>query len=151
NAMFGYRELAEIRLRLGDLVGADAACREAIKLGAEPQPVLAKLRCLRGDAPNALAALDRALKEPHVWHRGNHASLLPAKVTIALAAGDTCAAADALTALDALAVQLGTAVVAAAAHRARGEIDLAAGRSDTAIGHLRRAVMGYVEERAPYE
>lgn len=147
----GFRELAEIRLRLGDLAGAEAACRQVVQLGVEPQPVLARLRLAAGDAGSALASIDRALADPAPWHRQNRANLLPAKVSIALAAGNADAAGEAVTALEALAADLGTPAPAAAASNARGEFELAQGRSGSAIVHLRRSVSGWIEERAPYE
>jgi tetratricopeptide (TPR) repeat protein len=147
----GFRELAEIRLRLGDLVGADAACRSVAALGLEPQPALAKLRLARGDAKGALASIERALADSSPWHLGNHVNLLPAKVSIALAAGNNDAAKQALTDLEVLSESLGTPAAAAAAACARGEVELSAGRSDLAIVQLRLSVSRWIEEQAPYE
>jgi class 3 adenylate cyclase len=151
NAAIGFQELAEIRLRLGDLAGAEEACRNAVQLGRQPQPVLALLRLAQGDPKGALAAIDRSLDDPGTWHRENHANLLPAKVSIALAAGDQVAARNAVTELEALAAALGTPAPAAAAACARGEVELAAGRSGQAIVHLRQSVPGWCEVQAPYE
>ena len=151
NAVIAFRELAEIRLRLGDLAGAEAACRNAVQLGREPQPVLAQLRLAQGDPASALAAIERALADPSPWHRGNHANLLPAKVSIALAAGEKDAAREAVVELEALAATLDTPAPLAAAACARGELELAEGRCGSAITHLRRSVTGWCEVQAPYE
>ena len=64
-----FRELAEVRLRLGDLAGAEAACRQVVQLGREPQPVLARLRLATGDIAGALASIERALTDVSPWHR----------------------------------------------------------------------------------
>ena len=90
-AAWAFQELGEIRLRLGDLGAAEEACRKALELGRDPQPGLARLRLAQGDAKGALAAIDRALADPS--QSENLANLLPAKVSIALAAKEAMAAA----------------------------------------------------------
>jgi len=147
----GFRELAEIRFRLGDLAGAEAACRQVAQLGLEPQPVLARLRLARGDAKGALASLERALADRSAWHLGNHVHLLPSKVSVALAAGDKAAAEAALSELETLAKQLASPAAAAAAACARGEVELSAGRTGEAIAQLRSSISQWIEEQAPYE
>jgi class 3 adenylate cyclase len=148
-AVMAFRELAEIRLRLGDLAGAESACRDALQLGGDPQPVLALLRLAQGDAGSALVAVERALADP--MQSENHAHLLPAKVSIALANGKKEAAREATKELESLAALLDTPAPIAAAACARGELELAEGRSASAITHLRRAVTGWCEVEAPYE
>jgi len=144
---FAYQELAEIRLRLGDLEGAEEACRQCLERGRDPQPVLARLRLAQGDAKGALAAIERVLAD------ANEAlpTLLPVKVSIALAAGAEEAAREALTQLEDLAAELGTAAPLAAAAGARGEVELSEGRSESAIANLRRARTAWSDVEAPYE
>jgi class 3 adenylate cyclase len=144
---FAYQELAEIRLRLGDIEGAEEACRQCLERGRDPQPALARLRLAQGDATGALAAIERALADP----TEAQATLLPAKVSIALAAGAEEAAREALTQLEGLAAELGTPAPLAAAAGARGELELSEGRSESAIAHLRRARTDWSEVEAPYE
>jgi class 3 adenylate cyclase len=148
-AAWAFQELGEIRLRLGDLGAAEEACRKALELGRDPQPGLARLRLAQGDAKGALAAIERALADP--YQSENHANLLPAKVSIALAAGERDAARGAVTKLEALAAILDTPAPLAAAACARGELELSEGRSGPAIAHLRRAWKGWCEVDAPYE
>jgi class 3 adenylate cyclase len=146
-ASWAFQELGEIRLRLGDLEGAEEACRGALQLGRDPQPGLARLRLAQGDGKGALASIDRALAEPSV----NDVNLLPAKVSIALAAGEREAAREAVAELEALAASLDTLAPLAAAACARGELELSEGRSASAVVHLRRARTGWCEVDAPYE
>jgi len=144
-----FRELGEIRLRLGDLEGAEEACRKALEFGGDPEPVLAQLRLAQGDAKGALAAIDRALADP--FEAENQANLLPTKVSIALAAGDRDSARDALAKLETLAATLDTPAPLAAAAAARGELELAEGRSKAAIEHLRSACRTWSELDDPYD
>jgi tetratricopeptide (TPR) repeat protein len=88
-AGWALQELGEIRLCIGDLEGAEEACRNALELGFDPQAALARLHLVRGDAKGALAAIDRALADDP-FSAESHAILLPAKVSIALAAGERC-------------------------------------------------------------
>jgi class 3 adenylate cyclase len=113
--------------------------------------VLAQLRLAQGDAAGALAAIKRALADAGAWHRENHANLLPGLVSIALAAGDRDAAREAVLQLETLAVTLDTPAPAAAAAGARGELELAEGRSADAIADLRRSLTGWCDLEAPYE
>ena len=95
---FGWplTELGRIRLRRGDLTGAEAAFVEAQEAGWDPQPGLALVRLAQGDVPLALAliheALDHPLSVPSKELPPNselrRAPLLDAYVEIAIAAGD---------------------------------------------------------------
>jgi class 3 adenylate cyclase len=83
-----FRELGEIRLRTGDIDGAEAAFRQANELGALPQPGMALVLFMRGKVDAALNSLRRALADEAVG-RLDRAKMLPAGVEIAIAAGDT--------------------------------------------------------------
>lgn len=80
-------EIGEVRRRIGDLVGAEEAFREAHELGTLPQPGLALLYLARGDGAAAAAAIKGARAQV-AWDRLAVAKLLPAEVEITLAAGD---------------------------------------------------------------
>jgi tetratricopeptide (TPR) repeat protein len=151
HSVMAFRELAEVRLRLGDLDGAEAACKSALLFGVEPQPAYARLRLERGDTDGALTSIDNALASQSIGYVQSHVHLLPTKISIAIAAGELAAARAALAQLDALAKALGTPAPAAAAASSNGELALAEDKSAVAINHLRRAVIGWVEEGVPYE
>lgn len=85
-AAAGFYEVGEIRLRMGDLEGANEAFRQAHELGHEPQPGLALLRLAEGKPAAALSSISRALDDRA--DNLQRARLLPALVEIALAAGE---------------------------------------------------------------
>jgi len=86
-AGYAFCELGEIRLRVGDLAGAEEAFRQGHQLGELPEPGRSLLLLARGDVVAALASITRAL-ESKPWDRLFRARLLPAKVEITIAAGD---------------------------------------------------------------
>ncbi len=59
-----YYELGEIRLRMGDLDGANDPFSKAHEMGCDPLPGLAMLRLAQGEAESAGALLGRALSDP---------------------------------------------------------------------------------------
>jgi hypothetical protein len=89
-------EMGEIRLRSGDLAGAEDAFLQANDAGHDPNPGLSLLQLAQGDVQAAAATIRDALDSPS--QNGDfeappnsdlqRASLLPAQVEIALAAGD---------------------------------------------------------------
>jgi class 3 adenylate cyclase len=150
-AAWAFHELGEIRRRRGDRAGATEAFRRASELGFDPQPGLALLRLDEGQPDVALQAVSNALADPSGLIQEQRGFLLPAQVTIALAAGAldvAVAAASALTALDEAAA---TSALAASAAGARGQVALAEGRVDDATSELRRCVARWAELGAPYE
>jgi class 3 adenylate cyclase len=149
-AGMALQELAEIRLCVGNLEGAEEACRHALELGFDPQAALARLHLARGDAKGALAAIERALADDP-FSAESHAILLPAKVSIALAAGERDAARETVAELETVAAELDTPAPLAAAARARGELELSEGCGQPAIAHLRRAWKAWCELDASYD
>jgi DNA-binding NarL/FixJ family response regulator len=147
-ALAAYHRGEILRLR-GDLVGADEGFREAARGGHEPQPGMALLRLAQGDADAALAAIRRVLEETTDPVR--RASLLPAGVQIALAAGDLDAARATCTELEEIAAQRPSDLLAATAAHTRGAVELAAGDPRAALPALRRGLAGWHELQAPYE
>lgn len=151
SAGWGYSELVEIRVRRGDLDGAEEALAEAIALGDDGQPGRGRLLLAQGDARAAARSLSRALAEPAVIARERRVFLLPVHVTACLALGDEHAAAESVAELEELARRFGTPGPAAAAAVARGHLALHRGDIDAAISDLREGVRTWSELEAPYE
>jgi DNA-binding CsgD family transcriptional regulator len=140
----------EVRRRMGDLRGAEAAFGRAHELGYDPQPGLALVLHARGRNEAAAAALRFALAGG-LRTGFPRARLLTAQVEVALAVGDREAAAEAARELAALAESLDTPAVQAIAAGAAGAVRLAVGDAAGAVPSLRRAVMTWQTLGAPYE
>ena len=143
-------ELGEIRLRRGDLDGAEQAFLRAHELGHPPQPGLSLLRLARGEVEAAMSSLDTALRDPSL-DRLARARLLPSRVEVALAAGDANAAREAVAELEQTAETYGVPALAAAAAHARGELELASGTPEEAAARLQSAQRLWQQVEAPYE
>jgi len=150
-AYWAHQELGEIRLRRGDIEGAEAYCARVLESGPEPQPLLALIRLERGDAAGATRSLERALANPLAEYSENRANLLPAMVTCALAAGLTDRAKAAAVELIALSQRLGTPAPRASAACAEGELALAEGRVNEGVDAFQRARALWSEIGAPYD
>jgi DNA-binding SARP family transcriptional activator len=142
-------EIGEIRLRLGDLAGAEAAFERATATGASAQPGVAELQLLRGELAAAAASIEDALAATS--DRLARARLLPAQVEIALAAGAVGTARAASAELEEVAGVYGSAALAAAAACARGALLLAEGDTEPAAGALRDGIRLWQAASAPYE
>ena len=64
SAAWGYSELVDIRVRRGDLAGAEEALAQAVAFGDDGQPGRGRLLLARGDAQGAVRSLARALADP---------------------------------------------------------------------------------------
>jgi class 3 adenylate cyclase len=151
SAAWGYSELVEIRVRRGDLDGAEEALAQAVALGDDGQPGRGRLLLARGDARAAVRSLGRALAEDSFLALERRVFVLPVHVTACLAVGDEQAAGASVAELDELARRFGTPGPAAAAAVARGELALHRGDTDEAITLLKRGVRTWCEIDAPYE
>ncbi|MFZ5890853.1 MAG: winged helix-turn-helix domain-containing protein [Myxococcota bacterium] len=143
------RVLGEIQLARGDLRAAEAAFREAHRLGWNPQPGLALLLAARGDAEASIKQLERALAQP-TWTDGQRrGSMLAVLARVAAMHGHLQRAETALGEL-ALAPDL-TAPRAAAAERARAEAELAWAKHDLAQAErlLRASITHWLQVNAP--
>ena len=145
----GLYELGEIRLRMGDVEGAEDAFRQAHALGFEPYPGLALVRLAQGRIDQAASAINRAVSD--AADPLTRAKLLPAQVSIALEVEDLDTAAQAAEALDGIATTFGTPAFAAHAATARAALALARGEASQARRELRRAIGIWTELDFPYE
>jgi tetratricopeptide (TPR) repeat protein len=144
------RELGEIRLRLGDLEGAEEVFLRAHEYGVSPEPGLSLLRFARGEVASAATGLETALTALGEA-RLARARLLPARVEVTLAAGDIHSARAAVGELEETAEIYGTAALAAAADHARGAFELAAGDAAEAASRLVSAERSWQRLEAPYD
>jgi DNA-binding SARP family transcriptional activator len=143
-------EVGEIRLRMGDLEGADEAFAKATENAAPPQPGTALLLLARGDTAGAAASIGAALAEAG-WNKLTRARLLPAQVDIALAGDDIATARAAVTELVELAAMFASPAILAAADSAQGAALLADADSAGAVECLRRAADLWLDANAPYD
>ncbi len=141
--------IGDIRLRIGDLTGAEEAFAKAEEQGASPLPGRARLELLRGRPAEAAALINTALAGEG-WDRLARTWLLPDQVTIALAVDDLDTARAAAADLTQSAQTYGSKAMLAAAEAARGAVALAAGHDDP-LPSLRRSVTLWEEAEAPYE
>jgi class 3 adenylate cyclase len=146
----GFYALGEIRLKLGDLDGAQDALRQAHGLGRSPHPALALLRLREGKAQAALTAINSAVAEQttDLWAR---ARLLTGQVEIAATAGDVATARAAADELAGFADDHGSPALQASAHESRGRVLFAEGDPDAAARELRTAMGHWQDVGAPYE
>jgi len=145
-----FYEIGEIRLRMGDLKRAEEVLRQAHELGREPVPGLALLRLAEGKIDAAKGLIERAVADrpEGSLDRGR---LLPARVQIALAAGDVDRARESVTELEAIAREYGSTAWHASAAQARGAVQVAEGAAEAAVPNLRRACKLWQEVQLPYE
>ena len=145
-----FYEIGEIRLRMGDWKRAEEVLRQAHELGREPVPGLALLRLAEGKIDAAKGLIERAVADrpQGSLDRGR---LLPARVQIALAAGEVDRARESATELEAIAREYGSTAWHASAAQARGAVQVAEGVADAAVPNLRRACKLWQEVQLPYE
>lgn len=145
----GAYEVGEVRLRRGDLDGAEQAFENAHRLGHEPQPGMALLRLARRQVEAARSSIGTTLAD--VVDPLERWRLLPARVEIALAAHDLSDAREAAEELREIASKLDAPLPNAAARQALGDVLTYEERSSEAIPELRAAVRLLTEADAPFE
>jgi class 3 adenylate cyclase len=146
----GFCELGEIRLRIGDLEGAEEAFSTAYELGRDPQPGLALVRLAQGRSDDAAAALAQALDtRPEDLLR--RARLLPAQVEVALARGDIALAERAASELTEIAARFDTSALHASSACARAEVAVAHGDGEGGLRCAREGLRRWQEIELPYE
>ncbi|UEL29451.1 response regulator transcription factor [Pseudarthrobacter sp. L1SW] len=142
-------ELGESHRLFGDFPEAEAAYRTAAFTGGPTQPGLAQLRLSLGDVPAAAAGIRRALGE--AVGPAARVELLPAAVTVLLAA-DAAGEAEAATAeLGSHAEHFASDSVRATHARALGELALASNEWRKALPQLREAAGLWRDLDVPYE
>ena len=146
----GWYAIGDIRRLRGDFDGAEAALREAHAKGRTPQPAMALIRLAQGNAKGAAKMLDAALAETTTdqWAR---ARLLPARVEVALAAGDDPAARAAVDELGTIVAGYPSPALEAGREVAHGRVLLAEGDAAGAVRELRTGIRRWREVGAPYE
>lgn len=158
---FGWplTELGRIRLRRGDIRGAEEAFLAAHEVGWDPQPGLALVHLAKGDvalaAESIRDALERPLNVPSKELPPNtelrRAPLLEAQVEIAVAAGDLDLARAAADQLSRIAALFESKALVANAALARGRVRLAQGDTGGARHDFEEATHLWNEVGAPYE
>jgi class 3 adenylate cyclase len=143
-------ELGEVRLRLGDLEGAEEAFGRAQELGEDPQPGLALLRLAQGDETAALASIERSL-EGSAFDGFARARMLSAQAEIARALTDAVRAKGARDELGEIAEQIPSPAVRAASEWAGGLLALVEDDPEDASRHLRESRDRWSAVSAPYE
>ena len=145
----GFHEIGEIRLRVGDLDGAEEAFAEAHERGNDGQPGLALLQLARGRPVAARASIRAALADqPLALVR---ARLLPAQVEIALACHDVAEAREAAEELNEIASKYEAPLWHANAHQAIGAVLTYEGDAPGAIAELQKALRYWTSSDLPFE
>ena len=152
-------ELGRIRLRMGDIDGAEDALLAAHRAGWDPQPGLALVRLAQGDAATAAASIRDALEHPmRVPFKERppdtdlqRAPLLEAQVEIEIAAGDIARARSAADELTRVAARFESKALVAGATHAHGRVRLAEGDPADAERFCAEAARLWSEIGAPYE
>jgi tetratricopeptide (TPR) repeat protein len=152
-------ELGRIRLRKGDIEGAEEALLAAHRVGWEPQPGLALVRLAQGDAAAAAASIREALDRPSRVPSKElppdsdlqRAPVLEAQVEIEIAAGDLDRARAAADELERVAARFRSQALVAGARLARGRVRLAEGHAADAERCCSEAARLWNEIGAPYE
>src|SRR5687767_9366225 len=152
-------ELGRIRLRKGDIDGAEEALLAAHRVGWEPQPGLALVRLARGEPAAAATALRDALERPSLVPSKElppdsdlqRAPLLDAQVEIEIAGGDLARAQAAADELERVAARFQSKALVAGATLARGRVRLAEGNAAEAERRCSEAARMWHEIGAPYE
>jgi class 3 adenylate cyclase len=152
---YAYYQIGEVRLRMGDFDGAAQAFDHAYEYGDGAQPGLARLQLARGEIGEARQSIARALAiaagEGGVPDRATRGRLLPAQVEIALAAGDTETARQAVEELESIAKDFDRALFRAGALTARGELLLGEQKPADASPVLGQSWRLWQTTNLPYE
>ncbi len=152
-------ELGRIRLRTGDIEGAEEALLAADRVGWDPQPGLALVRLAQGDLAAAGAsirdALERPMRVPSKERPPDtdlqRAPLLEAQVEIEIAADDIDRARSAAEELKLVAARFHSKALVASATLAEGRVRLAEGNSADGERLCSEAARLWNEVGAPYE
>jgi hypothetical protein len=158
---FGWplAELGNIRLRRGDLAGAEEAFVAAHEHAWSPHPGLALLRLAQGDIDSASALIADAIAHPFDIPSKERppfgdlrlAPLLDAQSEVAAAAGDADTARRAADALQSIADSYHSHSLDASAALAKARADLIGGDIGRAIDRCSVAIAAWAAIGAPFE
>jgi tetratricopeptide (TPR) repeat protein len=145
-AALAFRELGEVRLKMGDLDAAEEAFRQAAEMGVTPQPGMAQAMLQRGHPEQAATGLRRILDSFGIGPL-DRAKMLPTQLEIALTLDDLATAQAAADELVAIAAQHPTPALRATADAGAAAVMLAQGRlAEAAIAADRaRALFGEID------
>jgi tetratricopeptide (TPR) repeat protein len=152
-------ELGNIRLRRGDLAGAEEAFVAADEHAWSPHPGLALLRLAQGDVDSAAALIADAIAHPFATPSKERppfgdlrlAPLLDAQAEIAAAAGDVATARLAADALALIANSYHSRAIDAVAALAGARAALIDGDLEQAIDRCATAIDTWADIGAPFE
>ncbi|MDQ2942129.1 MAG: transcriptional regulator [Candidatus Dormibacteraeota bacterium] len=152
-------ELGRIRLRKGDIEGAEQALLAAHRAGWDPQPGLALVRLAQGEVATAASSIRDALERPlRVPSKElppdtalQRAPLLEAQVEIEIAAGNIDRARSAADELKLVAARFQSKALVAGATLAQGRVRLAEGDAADGERFFSEAARLWNEVGAPYE
>lgn len=152
-------ELGGIRLRMGDLDGAEQAFLTAHEIGWDPFPGLSRVYLARGDGVRAVQSIREALRRPlNVPSKElppntelRRAPLLAAQVEIELEAGDLEQARTATSELAGIAMSFRSRALRAMAATARARLSMAEDDPTGACEGFTEAVRLWSAVGAPYE
>ena len=153
NLMFAaqaFRELGEVRLKMGEIDSAEEAFRQANEMGVTPQPGLAQALLQRGKTQAAASSLRRALADTSLGAL-DRAKLLPTRVEAALLLGDVETARAGAAELDAIAGTHTSPGLRATAAAAAAAVGLADGAFEPAVAAALEARRIYDEIELCYE
>ncbi len=152
-------ELGRIRLRKGDIDGAEQALLAAHQVGWDPQPGLALVHLAQGDIASAVASIRNAVERPRRVpskelppdNELQRAPLLEAQVEIEIAAGNLDRARSAAEELQLVAARFHSKALVAGATLARGRVRLAEGDAVDGERLFSEAASLWNDVGAPYE
>ncbi len=144
-----YYRLGELHRLCGRFGDAERCFLAASRWLADPEPGLALLRLAQGRIGEAAVAIRQALD--HATGDFERSRLLPAYVSVMLAADESPAARAGAADLARTARQIGAPLLVAMAAQAEGECALAEGDGRASLAKLRTAWAAWRELGAPYE
>ena len=143
-----HYQMGELHRLRGAWDEAEAAYREASRLGRDPQPGLALMRLAQGRRDVAAQAIRRVVDTTPAGPQ--RVRLLPAHVEIMIAAGDLDSARRSAGELEDLATRFDSDALRAIAAHAHGALRLAEGDAAAALAPLREAFEWWRQSNAPY-
>lgn len=153
NLMFAaeaFKELGEVRLKIGDLDAAEEAFRQAMEMGVTPQPGLAQALVQRGKTQAAASSLRRALADTSLGPL-DRAKLLPTQVDVNLLLGETEVARSAAAELEVIAASHSSPALRATAAAAGAAVKLADGNLGPAASDAEEARRLYDQVDLSYD